>query len=396
MWRSLFGSVKLELTGADIASTINAIINAGICLSESNFCDELTIQFSVKRTDFRKVRKICLSRGDQLRILHLNGVYWSVKSALKRPVLLLGLVFFFTLSIYLPTRVLFVRVEGNKLIPNQKILETASHCGINFGSSRQNVRSEKVKNALLGAMPELQWVGVNTSGCVAIVSVKEREPSATNTQGGTVSSIVAAREGVITECTVTRGNPSCKVGQAVQKGQVLISGYTDCGLSIRAVQAEGEVYAQTQREIMLSSPKKWLERSTINGSHKKYGLIFGKKRINFYKGSGISDSSCVKMYEESYITLPGGFVLPVAFITETYIDMETDEMVQTEDQVIELLKDLSNQYLSSQMIAGKILSREETVIQEDEVYRINGRYICQEMIGIVRNEEIIKPYGKHD
>lgn len=31
-----------------------------------------------------------------------------------------------------------------------------------------------MKNALLSAIPELQWAGVNTYGCRAVISVRER------------------------------------------------------------------------------------------------------------------------------------------------------------------------------------------------------------------------------
>ena len=91
---------------------------------------------------------------------------------LFRPVLLAGLGILFLLAMYLPSRVLFIRVEGNMQIPDRQILAAAEECGIRFGASRREVRSEKVKNALLSSVPQLQWAGVNTAGCVATISVR--------------------------------------------------------------------------------------------------------------------------------------------------------------------------------------------------------------------------------
>ena len=83
--------------------------------------------------------------------------------------MVIGLCLLLLLVCILPTRVLFMRVEGNESIPENLILEAAEDCGIRFGASRSAVRSEKVKNGILSRISELQWVGVNTKGCIAVI-----------------------------------------------------------------------------------------------------------------------------------------------------------------------------------------------------------------------------------
>jgi hypothetical protein len=167
----------------------------------------------------------------------------------------------------------------------------------------------------------------------------------------------------------------------VTKGQVLISGYTDCGLSIRADRAEGEIMAQTNRQISAVTPDFQLTKGSIIRSEKKFSLIIGKNRINFYKDSGILDTTCVKMYSENYMTLPGSFYLPVILLTEEWIyyDLTESETVDAET----VLLDFADRYLASQMIAGQILHRSEAV--DGNV--LEGEYACLEMIGQVRYEE---------
>jgi sporulation protein YqfD len=154
----------------------------------------------------------------------------------------------FLLTIFLPTRVLFIHVEGNSTVEERRILEAAQECGIRFGASRRQVRSEKMKNRLLEKVPELKWAGVNTSGCTAVISVREQPVQEQRTGYTGISSIVAACDGRITSCTVTKGNGLCAPGQVVQKGQLLISGYLDCGICIRVTGAEGEIFAETRQE----------------------------------------------------------------------------------------------------------------------------------------------------
>ena len=79
---------------------------------------------------------------------------------------------------------------------------------------------------------------MNTRGCVAVISVRERPEEAQVDRPGTVSAVTAAQDGIIERVTVTNGTALCRPGQAVRAGETLISGYTDCGRTIRAGRAE--------------------------------------------------------------------------------------------------------------------------------------------------------------
>ena len=50
--------------------------------------------------------------------------------------------------------------------------------------------------------------------------------------------------------------------------------------------------------------------------------------------------------------------------------------------------------LTQQMVAGRIISREESVTQSEDKYLLEGTYACVEMIGRVRREQIGDTNGK--
>ena len=378
---SINGEVTVEITSADISAVLTALVESNIVLHHVQIISDLTARMVVSRHDFKRLTAILRRRGEVDHIVRRSGIYWGMKNLMRRPVLVIGLCLLAFLALYLPSRVLFIQVEGNSLIPAKLIMEQAQEYGVTFGANRREIRSERVKNGLLGAIPQLQWVGVTTEGCVARIHVRERSEPEQPQQNFAVTSIVASRDGVIKSFTAHRGSALCKVGQAVTKGQVLISGYTDCGLSIRADQAEGEIMAQTNRQISAVTPDFQLTKGSIIRSEKKFSLIIGKNRINFYKDSGILDTTCVKMYSENYMTLPGSFYLPVILLTEEWIyyDLTESETVDAET----VLLDFADRYLASQMIAGQILHRSEAV--DGNV--LEGEYACLEMIGQVRYEE---------
>ncbi len=382
---SLGGVVEVELLSADLPGAMDAISKAGITLQNTLYIDELHLCFLVLRRELPLLQRIAQKRGDELEIRHCSGIFFSIGALLKRPVLTIGLLFIFAFSIWMPTRVFFVQVEGNETIAARRIIEVASSCGIGFGASRREVRSEKIKNALLAAMPQLQWAGVNTYGCRAVITVRERKQAESKANMPTVSSIVALRDGVVRDITVLKGNALCKPGQAVKVGEVLISAYTDCGICIQATAAQGEIYADTQRRFTAVFPTQYAQRKKISASSKKYSLIIGKKRINFFKGSGISGTTCAKIYEENYLTLPGGFRLPVAFCSEQYYVYDTQLVATPESESI--LSDYAATYLPGQMQAGKITVANELYFHEEDHSILEGIYSCYEMIGVSRPEE---------
>lgn len=390
LWNSFAGMVQIQLTTADIPGHLLEMEHNGIVLHDIIFMDTLTIRYWIYRKDTKALQRLCKRRGEIIRKTAERGIYYSFCGLIKRPVLVCGLLLLFLLSVWVPGRVLFVYVEGNHTVPTAKILEQASLCGIDFGASRRQVRSERMKNALLEQMPQLQWAGINTYGCVAVISVQERQQIMQEEPDYQISSIVALRDGIIRDITVLNGNPLCTVGQAVKAGQVLISGYTDCGICIQAKQAKGEIYAETNRELTTIFPCDYEKRGDICFTEKKFSLIIGKKRINFYNSSGISDGSCVKIYSERYVSLPGGFQLPVAIVTETWVCYESSDM--TYENPEHIVQPFIQDYLQSTMIAGRICASVQTELRTQDVYRVDGVYSCYEMIGITRPEESLSNY----
>ena len=392
LFRSLSGSVQVEWVSADPASALCIIRDAGIELRNIEQSDGLTLSFDINRWDMRKLRAISKRRGDSLRLLKKDGLFWSLRDLYKRPVLLLGMTLLFLTAILAPSRVLFVRVEGNKSVPTRLILEEAANCGITMGASLRSVRSERVKNNLLSKIDTLQWAGINTYGCVAVISVTERaqEPQEQETQA--VSSIIARRDGVILSIVTQQGTALCKPGDAVVAGQKLISGYTDCGICIQATQAKGEILALTEHEITAIAPSTFQYRGEVMKQKRNLALIIGKKRINFYKGSGILDTSCVRINLEWYVTLPGGFVLPIGFTCDSFMEYKTYDDIDPDLE--NTLTSFAQAYVLQQTAAGQIVTSTVSVEELGGLWVMQGHYACRELLGITRIEEKLEEYGK--
>ncbi len=396
LWKSFAGMVRLRISTASVANLITKINNAGIDLIDVVSTDDLTIEATVLRKDIYSLKEIAEKNGETVKTVNKTGLYWIGQHIKQRKLLILVIALIMLLTVFLPTRILFVRVEGNAQIPSNYIIEVADSSGVTFGASRREVRSEKIKNMLLEKIPELQWTGINTYGCVAVISVRERSITNTIDKPGNVCNIIASQDGIIEQCTVLRGSSMCKVGQSVNKGQVLISGYIDCGRYIKAVKAEAEVYARTLRKLKAITPTERCVRGNVTESKTLYSLLFGKKLIKLSQDSGISPSGCVKMYETRYLTLPGGFRLPLALVIEQHHNYASQTECTVETDSCQWMYDFSEKYLLNHMIAGKIISSDLDINSADGYLTLQGRYICSELIGQVKSEEIIRYDGKTD
>lgn len=389
MKKSITGRLKLEITCADAGLLLNAINSHGVLMEDIYHKEAMTICITVKMSDYAAIKIICKKYGASIKIISHSGLSRCILAILNRPILTAFFSILCIIYCILPGKILFIFVEGNVNIPTNRIIETAESCGIAIGVSRRELRSEKMKNALLQKIPELQWAGINTFGCTAIISVKEKTSSdKIEADQFQVSSIVAARDGVIQNSVVYQGNPLCKVGQAVKQGQVLVSGYTDCGIVTKTTQAAAEIEALTFRDLEVISPIATYTRKKTHKKITRYALRIGKKLINLCKDSGNFGAGCAKIYEESYVHLPGGFCLPIAVVKETcyFYEIQTN---QANDEDGEWLSAYAEDYLQQSMVSGRIVSRQMQLQSLERENVLDAQYICIEMIGRTRIEQTI-------
>ena len=372
LWWRIRGWTRLRLTSADCAGYLRRI-SGEMKLGDITAPDELTAEFTLCSTG---VKGLLDRYGEELTVIGSGGLpalamgLWGWRR-LVVCILLLGV-----LTVLLPERVWFITVEGNNTVPTRLILERAAACGVSFGAKTGEVRSEQVKNKLLFEIPDLRWAGVNTSGCRAVITVAERqmEDGAAEPVPG---DLVAAGDGVVSELILHRGTALVKPGDAVHAGQLLISGMTDLGICTRADRAEGEIWGLTRREIRVSLPPQTVGRRETGGVVRKFSLRIGKKSVNFLNDSGILHGTCVKMRTVNYLTLPGGFRLPVALVTDTYFLCETESRTREDT---DWLAGTARRTVLEQLRGGSILK--EAFTQEGA--GLTAVFECREQLGVFR------------
>lgn len=381
--------VQVELISADISAVMDELSGSGIILWDIEFPKPLTAVFKVAVLDLSSVQAVVIRRGDSCNIYNKKGIIWRVLKLRKRYIFLIGVAMILFLTWWLPTKVLFFEVNGCSKELKYAVIDIASVEGVYFGSNTSDVQSNKLKNSIISKLPGVEWAGVTIRGCVAVIDVQQGSVAEKEeTDSKIVSHIVAVTDGIIESVTTEKGVSYCAPGQAVRQGQILISGFEDCGFTIKAIRASGEVVAYTRRNLKAVTPLKTEYRTEYVDHKTDYSFIIGKKQINLYNYSGISDGSCVKMYSRKYVSLPGGYQLPIALVKEDYYRYDSVSETQSETN-FEFLEAQSKDYILLQMRAGEILVEDGIYDFTSDSAIYSATYACREQIGIPKNEETL-------
>lgn len=379
LWNRITGMILLEITAADPERFLNLLTQRGIALWDIKLVSRILFHCRIQRRDWDTLSDLAEKMGVSVEPLGAMGLVYRFRTWLQRPIVLVCVTVLVLLTLLLPECILFVDVQGNEQIPARMILEEAEKQGLRFGASRRALRSEEIKNELLGAMEELEWVGVNTMGCRAVIRVRERnqEEIPEKEEPG---SLVAAADGIIDQIEMHRGTLLCKLGQAVKKGDVLVSGFTDLGICSRICDAQAEIYAMTTRVLETAALPQVVSKGDAEKESLRISLIFGKKRINLYSDSGILPPGCGKMTYTYPLRLPGGDTLPVCLVVERVVWYNTKNIMRSQETAQRLMEETARQYLLDQTIAADILgSQTEMEYGESGVF-LQVKFQCREMI----------------
>lgn len=157
-------------------------------------------------------------------------------------------------------------------------MQALEELGIAPGTLGPSIDSPETRNRMLLRMPELAWLGrepLRAGGCRCCVTERQQPPDTRAPYA--VANVVAARDGVLTEVSVTEGMRLCAVGDTVRQGQLLVSGYEDYGLFIRPVCASAEIYARTWHTGTVVTPLSGWKSAIPAGSGSRSRSSSGKK-----------------------------------------------------------------------------------------------------------------------
>lgn len=384
----MFGSCDMTISGAAPERCINALPKEKIAFWNIRYLDEMHYRFCVLSKDRKAVHQIALRAYCTVEECRETGIPILTKRLFSRPVLLISMALALFLTFFLQSFVWVVEVEGNQNVPEEVIIRELETQDIHFGTWAGEIDSQGTKNKMLNAVPSLSWLAVNRSGGKLTVLVTERESDFSEKPNYDTANIVAAKDGVITDYSISEGMKLCSRGDTVKAGQILVSGYEDYGLFIRNVCAEAEIYAKTWCSGTLVMPSERMQKVYTGKTEKQISLLLGRKRIKLFGNSSNLEYSCDKIISVKRVSLPG-YTFPAAIETVVAREYTLQAVSILPQEAEELLREAWKRNTLSAMVAGKIEDTKEDFSASNHLFILQAESTCTEMIA--KPAPIIEP-----
>lgn len=208
----------------------------------------------VSERDYRLVKQAAEKAGMTLAAQKVTGLPLLARRCRARAGVFAGLLAGALLLWYLSGGLWELRVTGNETLGEEEILDALAEEGIRVGARTARLDCAEAERRVQARLPLLSWISVNVAGCKASVEVRELTQPPALPPEGEYANIVAARDGVILRADVLSGEGQPKIGEAVVKGDLLVSGVVEMNNGrYRLTEAKAVIEALTKTELSLTA-----------------------------------------------------------------------------------------------------------------------------------------------
>jgi len=337
--------------GEFIEKLLNMAGSRGIILWDIVPIGPEKLQLKVRIHGFKMLRHIARKQGCKMKIMSRSGLPFFSARLEKRKMLVVGAVGFSVVLYALSSFVWFISIEGMERVKPEQILTIAEGEGLRIGAAKWEFNPDQVERAV-GRLPQVAWVGVKIKGTRVTIEIAEKVLPDVLADETIPAHLVATKDGLVHEILVLAGVPAVNVGDTVQKGQILITGYvfptdinfpgqpqgetTDFSGELKEIRAKGIVRARVWYEETVQvflEEKGWRktgnfsETVTIKAFNKEI-IVRGPKEIIYQQYS--VTTGLKKMPRWRNINFP------VEIIHNTYYELKDYHRSYTREQALDL------------------------------------------------------------
>ena len=293
----ILGFLDIEITGKFNERMLNLFAINKINVWNISKTEE-KIYVSIKVKDFKKVRKIRRKTGIKVSVVRRHGLPFVFAQYHLRYGFFIGIALYFTILYLLSLFVWQINVVGNYNVDTDSILKVCEELGLKKGAFKKNINSHNLRDKLLLNCDSLAWASINIEGATVTVNVSEIKNSMSETS---FCNIVSDYNGVIKNILVQKGTAAVKNGDAVQKGNLLISGVVEIAGQSHFTNATGIVTAEVEEQISITVSKRGIAKNYLNNGYSKFALDFFGIKLPLYLGGELREHDLEKKIFPLYL-----------------------------------------------------------------------------------------------
>ena len=245
-WKFVTGYVKIILDGYRPERAINAMIAEDITAHDIVRVKRGEFTAYVKSKSLKRLSEIAGECDCRLTVIKEYGFPVFLRLAVSKLPLLVTLALGFAALFALSKRLLFIRIEGCDAVNENAVAGVIADFGVTPGILMNSFDAQPIKDALIELDERIGFVDLRRHGVVLSAVIHEVDSIAPDDEPELPSSIFADKDCVIIGIIAEDGNAAVIPGQAVKKGELLISGnITPEGQEdLVLVHAKGEIIAE--------------------------------------------------------------------------------------------------------------------------------------------------------
>lgn len=300
---------------------------------------------NVKIRDYKMIRKTRrkLKFPPKFRIYKKYGLPFILKSYEKRKGIAVGIILSLLLLNFLSNYIWDIKVIGNEKIPTNEIIAVCEELGVKKGIRKRKIDTYNLKPLFILKCEGVAWCSFNVEGSVLTVDISEAKDSSKGKES-IPSNIIATSDGVIISAEISKGTRLVENGQAIRKGDLLVSGAINYGEKTDFIKSEGIIIAETDRVFAKTVPFKFTKNVTTGKERTLRVLDFFNIKIPLFLGNVSFKSQektrtlNVKMF---------GRELPISITSKTFNEIIETEVDRTEEDAInqalcEIVREIKN------------------------------------------------------
>ena len=379
----IIGFVNITVEGFFVERFINNCINNKIFLWGIKRKTSTLLTVNININNFKKIHSIARKTKCKVKINSKKGLPIILHKYRKRKLLLLLLIPIFLVIVISSNYIWNIEIMGVNSINKDELIMQLSEEGIKVGAVKSKVNSTNVINNIRLKRKDISWMSVDMKGTNVLITVVEAEEKPNIIDKDEYCNVVANQRGMIVKITADTGTAQVKVGDIVEKGDVLIGGfmegkYTD----IRYVHAKGKIEAKVwhTKKIKSGLVREITEETGV--TENKYSIKVNNFEINLYKTLP-NFQNYDKINETNRIRIFQNFYLPIEINKTTYVEQKRIKVTYGKEELKKILiKELEQQFSDEGIDKLNVINKVVNVYDiENDILELEMTYEVIEDIG---------------
>lgn len=395
-FKFLYGYVIIEIYGKGAERFVNICVRRGIEVWET-VPIENGISLTLFRNDFFRIREIARKCRVRVRLKRKCGFKHMLKLYRRRYIFLAAIVLCVAACAVSTRFIWLVEINGVENSDINSIIQTLDKLGIKSGALKSRIpEGMEIKRAIINDTDNIAWAWMYLEGAKARVEIYEQTLPPEIIDKDIPCDIVAACDGSIQRMIVRNGEEAVQVGDAVNAGDVIVSGKV---AAYREGSPEEYIYVHSIADVMAYTShrksgdyKLYYESRTPTGKRRKKRSIeiFGKMHTLPFKE--VSYDNYDTSEKRTEITIPFFGYTGIAFDTVCYSEVTVNKEPLSMETALEFAKNDLEEKISKELTAGSILLDENTEYVKTDEETIN---VTLEM-NFTQNIAVERPLSGND